>query len=182
MNLRRDRPGEFAMRPSPEPDLRTETLDRLWAATRPAPPTPEQMDALWAGAARELDRIEAAGTAPLVLPTRRRRAVAWVALAQAAVILIAVGFALTDRGSTAPRRPEAVPTPGPALVAAHQPPEPTAEAPVAKLEVGFYEAAFVRIGSKGWHVDRLADPPAASSIPENTWHDFFNDAESMAKL
>jgi hypothetical protein len=107
---------------------RAAMLDRLWDATRPAEPSPEAWDAVWANINRSLESPaagrELAATAPASshpatpvkvfahpgnVPTqpanrpRMRRFVAiglMVGLAQAAAILIAVGLAWHDRPET----------------------------------------------------------------------------------
>ncbi len=95
------------MRPTdptvPPPSRSTLPSGSTGSGKRPAPPTRSAalLDALWARASAELDRIEAAGRSdqqPLVMPigsrgSQRRRIITWVALAQAAAILIAVGVA-----------------------------------------------------------------------------------------
>ena len=105
MNHRLDRSGEFAMRtqdpsnPTPHADASSARFDRVWAATRPSDPSPATLDALWAHASVELDRIaasrESGQVETRVIPfanrsTRRRRIVAGIILAQAAAILAAV--------------------------------------------------------------------------------------------
>ncbi len=62
-------------------------LDRLWEATRPAPPSAEAWDRVWAGIVERIDE-----PVPMVAPSRGRwAAVGLVLLAQAAAVLLAVG-------------------------------------------------------------------------------------------
>ena len=191
MNHRRHRLGEFAMRPdrnptTPNPESPTDRLDQVWAATRPPELSPATMDALWASATRELDRIEAArraGSATrdrLTLPTRARgrgrRVFMGIALAEAAVVLIGVGFALSRPASTNAPKPlspiaQTQPAPARARLAAR---------PVIEVAAG--QTLHVRIGDDGHHYDFLTEPSISSNLPEGTPHDVFNAMESMASL
>jgi len=81
---------------------RAEQLDRIWEATRPVEPSMDALDALWARATVELDRIPAPATLAFVPKARPRRwgMVAFVA-AQAAAILIGA-LVLLDRNAQKP--------------------------------------------------------------------------------
>ena len=175
MNQNRDRPGKAVMRPAqPNPSFpaqpgATDRLDRVWAATRPLEPTPALLDALWVHASAELDQIEA--TAPPVIPTSRRwssrrRVVAGVALAQAAALLVCVGFALL------PRRDEPV---GPLAL---NPPDRPASKPM--VVVGSEQTLCVRIDADGFRNDFLDQPPMFPTMADNTSHDFFDAVEIAA--
>ena len=190
------------MRPDPnhpplEPETPADRLDRLWLATRPSAPSAALLDTLWASAARDLDRIEASRSAgvarreTLTFPNRRRRLI-WtgIALAQAAVILIGVGIALTRRGN-----PE--PAPGPVVM--EHPPATVEVAPVASAEtsprqsvtglavlltvgVESHETLMIRYDDDGPEIKRVTNPVISSTLPEGTPHDVFNALESMASL
>ena len=189
MNHRQNRPGEFAMRPkrnhqTPDPDHSSDRLDQLWAVTRSAELSAATMDFLWAGAARELDRIEEARREGRATPdrltladrSRRRRVFVGIALAQAAVVLIGVGYALT--------RPTVSTDLGkPVLVdQALTTPTPTSLAVRPVIEVATGQTLHVRIGDDGPHYDFLTEPSVTSTLPEGMSHDFFNAMESMASL
>ena len=189
MNHRHNRPGEFAMRPewnqksAPEPPL--DRLDQALVATRPTELSAATMDALWASARRELDRIETvrkAGNATsddrLILAdrSRRRRVFAGIGLAQAAVVLIGVGYALT--------RPIVSTDPGKPALVAHPHPTPPSANPAARplIEVATGQILHVRIGDDGPHYDFLTEPSVTSTLPDGMSHDIFNEIESMASL
>lgn len=138
-----------------------ERFDRAWAATRPAEPSPELLDALWAQASAELDRIEAAGRSgshESLIPigrrrTRRRRIVVRIALAQAAALLVGVGLALMSRRG-----------------------EPV----VPVVVVGAEQTLVIRIDDAGDRVDFLDQPPMFPTMADHTSHDFFNALEIAA--
>ena len=191
MNPRRDRPGEFAMRPdwnsmTSDPDSPTDRLGQVWAATRTAELSSATMDALWASASRELDRIEAARREEKATPdrlriaerSRRHRIFAGVALAQAAVLLVGVGFALTrPNRANAPQQQVAVISPS-------VKPESTQATPAPRLviEVAAGQTLHFRFGEDGARYDFLTEPSISSTLPEGMPHDVFNAIESMASL
>ena len=196
----------------PGPNPAADRLDRAWAATRPLDPSPEVLDALWAHASAELDRIEAARSSPVIpfAPVRARRrrwVIATVALAQAAAILLAVGFAWNHRSGNAPR-----PTPVPVALTENRPPKllvrpevvTTIPAPqvvpvVASQSQQSGEAAvlpillmtgmvvvevdktlIVHINEDAHRVEQIDQAPMLPSMADNTAHDFFNAMESLA--
>ncbi len=148
-------------------------LDRVWEATRLPESSPGTLDALWTRAAIELDRIEVGrrsgsrGRQLRLIPIaqRRRRIFTWVALTQAAVILIGVGISLARRGE-----------------------EPTGPIPVAvqtpkiadPVDVGFDQTLLVRIDDDSHEVVLLDEPSASPSLADNSSHDLFNFMESNA--
>ncbi len=180
------------MRPLPnDPHLTPDpinSLDRIWAATRPDDPSPAMMDALWACASRELDRIEASRrpapnrTMSLALPGRRGRFIAWAALAQAAAILIVAGVLFTRRGHD--------PVPPPAIVAAPVrsavtpppvvPAPQLAATPGSILDVPVGQTLLKSMDRQGYTF--LDNPPVGHSIPDWTERDVFNELESRAAL
>ena len=167
------------MRPArPNPTFSTpldadQRLDRVWEATRPADPSPATIDAFWAHASAELDRIEAArgGGTRDVLPidsrwSRRRRIGAGILLAQAAALLVGLGLAWL------PRQGEPV---GPIAVVplALHPDKPI-------VDVGAEQTLFVRIDQAGPRYDYLDQPAMLPTMADNTSHDFFNAMEDAA--
>lgn len=196
MNQRRHRPGEFAMRPaSTDPDPRpdpTDILDRVWAATCPDDPSPAVLDALWASAARELDRIEAASGAStnpelrLSLPSKRNRAIVWVALAQAAAILIAAGVLFARRGEGPVPTPEvavrieAKPELEPVTPRLVGPPPQLATSAATVLDVPVGQTLLKSIDQSGFTF--LANPAMDRAFPDWTEHDVFNSLETLASL
>jgi hypothetical protein len=78
-------------------------FDQTWEATRPSEPTPSMMDALWASASVALEAQPAPATLRLEGLRHRR---SWLkpalVLAQAAALLLAVGFVLLPRGEVPP--------------------------------------------------------------------------------
>ena len=143
------------MRPE---DLKTSAnlLDHAWAATRPADPSPEALDAFWA---RASSRIE---VRPAKLrfhddrskPTGRRLrtgAIVGLVLVQAAAVLMAVGLR-------------------------------QAEAKVPRLETEVNQYAYVKIDEDGDAEESIHDDSSAvgPQMAQFTQHDLFNQAESMA--
>jgi len=194
--MRPDDCRELADHPTPEaiarhleacaPCASASRLDRVWEATRPAKPSPASLDALWASASLELDRLESArrpgapSRADRVIPIRRRRRfLAGLVLAQAAVILIGVGITLTRRADRPVETMEGAPSTSPTAldrpVVADADPSSTR----GVVDVGFDETAVVRIGDDGLRVDKLADASVFPSMAD-TSHDVFNALESMA--
>jgi len=75
-------------------------LDRIWDATRPAEPSMDALEALWARASAELDRIPAPATLKMTRPTRsraRRWGMVGLITAQAAAVLVGA-LILMNRG------------------------------------------------------------------------------------
>ncbi len=165
--------------PSPQAHAAAERVDRAFAATRPAEPSSLLLDSLWAQAAAELDRIDAArraGVSTSVMPigdrpTRRRLKTSLI-LAQAAAILIGAMILLHRRGSE--------PVGG-----AHSL-HPTALAksvPPAMVEVAADSILVFRIdGRNDARVERLDQAPMFPMMAEHTQHDLFNDLESQASF
>lgn len=166
------------MRPA-EPSFSSpaERFDRAWAATRPAEPSPELLDALWAQASAELDRIDAAGRSAShesLIPigrrrTRRRRIVVGIALAQAAALLVGVGLAVISR-----RGEPVVPV---VVVPAVQPVQPAGKPMVV---VGAEQTLVIRIDDAGDRVYFLDQPSMFPTMADHTSHDFFNALEIAA--
>ena len=155
--------------PNPDP---TPDLDRAWAATRPEPPSAEALDALWAAASRELDRV-AAAPMTLTAPRAGRSRPVGLILAQAAALLLAAGLVVARR----PAGPVAVvaTTPGPASV-----PSPARTPATGLVVVGVDETAVVRVEEDGHRVDRLAESPGFPALADANQHEVFNALESMA--
>ena len=154
---------------------RAARFDRIWDATRPSKPSPDAMDALWAGVSSALDERQAVPAGPKLRfeapARRRRRVVAAFALAQAAAILAAALFLFRRESVVEPQPPPRV---------AIAPMTPVATTVAVTVDVD--ETAFVRIGKDNeYRVDFRDDAPlfASSSMPDATPHDIFNAWESM---
>ena len=154
-------------------------LARAWDATRPADPSPELLDALWAHASAELDRIAAAPDAPTIPFDRarpgRRRALAGLALAAAALVLAGVAW------QRPARRVEVVVAPvvTSPVVAPPAPPVPAAR---GMVDVEVDKILFVQIDDEGHQVRQLAQTPTFPTIPEGTQRDLFDALESAAAI
>ncbi len=145
-------------------------LDRIWEATRPAEPSADALDALWAQASAELDARPVPDTIRFEGSTRRRRwATVAFGLASAAALLVAALPLLRVQAPQPIQIAKTVtpPSPSPALV---------------KVTVGVDQVAIVRIGDEGHRVEILDEAPlfASSSMADDTPHDRFNAWESMA--
>lgn len=169
-------------RPAP-PVPPADRLDLAWAATRPAEPSPELLDALWAHASAELDRIEAARGGDVIplderRPARRRRGLVALALAQAAAVLVAAGLAWHHRAAP-PRAVDLAEAPAAKPV----PSSPVAPPPEidAWSVVDVPDDTFVvyRIEDTGHRVEEHAQNPLPAGA---TMHDVVNAMESAAIL
>ncbi len=159
---------------------RAEHLDQLWDATRPAEPSPEAWDSVWASITQALPGAAepaAAGVQPsrngsgprIVAPpapapvasrprgySRRIAAIALVGLAQAAAILVALGLAWqTPPRSDGPRtpRPDVADNARPAVPVAIRVASPV------KVDVEIQEGRLMLIPASGasWAVADRAD-------------------------
>ncbi len=155
---------------------RASDLDRIWEATRPAEPSADALDALWAHASAALDARTAPATLRFEAPGRpRRRAALAFALASAAAVLFAASALFRDRAPDAPKVAD--------NQVASPPVRATAPPPsVVKVNVDVDQIAIVRIGEGGPRVEILDETPlfASSSLADDTPHDRFNAWESMA--
>jgi hypothetical protein len=131
-------------------------LDRLWEATRPAEPDGGSWEMTWAGVSRALDRDSAPDHAPLRLdpprPWRRSTLVAF-GLAQAAAILIAVGFLTSHDEAPAP-------------------------AELVNVEIPYGQPVLIRCDLPTFEVIELPDDENLGVVDSN--FDMLNDMEGMA--
>lgn len=119
-----------------------ETLDRIWAATRPEEPSADAFDRLWA-------KVSDRASQPEILPftpaaTWKRWSIALGVMAQAAVLLIAAILALrpTDRAQTVQIASLSSPAKG------HQTTKPSA--PVLHVyELALGTTIFVNLDGRG---------------------------------
>jgi hypothetical protein len=131
-------------------------LDRLWEATRPAEPTASRWETTWADVSQALDR--GSTPEPAVLrpgphrPWRRSTLVAF-GLAQAAAILIAVGF-----------------------FARHD--EAPAPAELVNVEIPYGQPVLIRCDLPTFEVIELPDDENLGVVDSN--FDMLNDMEGMA--
>lgn len=163
-------------------------FDRLWDATRPAEPSGESWDELWASVTARLD----ASPCPAVNGGRSTRvpnllqvppasagrgrvwrglaAVGIVGLAQAAALLIAVGVAWhgTDKPTPLPREGDSTVVVQNSTVGLDS---------VIDVEEG--EVPLIRPDGKRVRVDGLAAQDAPNGVDE--WYLFWNVLEPMAK-
>jgi hypothetical protein len=154
---------------------RSSRLDRIWEATRPAEPSADALDSLWAHASAALD---APATLRLEAPIRPRRwATVAFALASAAAVLLAASALLRDPAADPHKVVDNRIVP-PTVQVTNPVPAP----PVVKVSVDVDQIAIVRIGEEGHRVEILDEAPlfASSSLADDTPHDRFNAWESMA--
>ena len=144
-------------------------LDRTWEATRPADPSADALDDLWARASAEIDAREV--PAILKFPGRRRRIFVGLVAAQAAALLLAAGLFLLRRDAAGPIE----------LVEATT--QDAVEPGFLALDVEQDQASVVRIDkdlsfrSEKLDLSRLYDGP---SMPDDTPHDAFGAWETIA--
>ncbi len=82
--------GHLAVCPAcAEWSRRASRFDQIWEATRPAEPSMDALDALWAQASLELEGAKAPATLKFAQPDLRRRWTMVARIAQAAAILVA---------------------------------------------------------------------------------------------
>ena len=147
-----------------EASRRSDRLDRIWEATRPAEPSIQALDTLWARASAALDAPRSAVIPFEKAPARRGRwAVVAFFAAQAAAVLVAASFLFqNDVSRNDVNRVAAAP---PASVVADQ------DQPV-----------IVRIEDDAYRVETLDNSGhfARSWMADATSHDVFNALESMA--
>ena len=190
MNHPLNRPGESEMPSNPRPIFLlsdVETADRLstiWEATRPTPPSADLLDALWASASAELDRVQAQPVkvptpSDLIVPIQHRRAqrrfvFAVIALGQAAALLLAIGFGLSRQ----PVKPSPTVTlvlndvPIPVI---SKPPLAVSDATKSIVDVGVDQTLLIRITDGSHQVVMLDQAPIGAQF---TQHDFFNSMEN----
>ncbi len=146
-------------------------LDRTWGATRPADPSADALDDLWARASAEIDAREAPATLKFPGRGRRRRIFAGLVVAQAAALVLAAGLFLLRRDASGPIE----------LVEATT--QDAAEPGFLALDVEPDQASVVRIDkdngfrSEKLDLSRLYDGP---SMPDDTPHDAFGAWETIA--
>ena len=159
-------------------------LDRAWAATRPTDPSPELLDALWAHASAELDRIDAARAGAVIpLPERRsprrRRALVGLALAQAAAVLVAAGFAWNRQADQEPQSVALGDTPAGQVVVPS-----TVPGSRAIVDVEVDKTLVYRIDGPAHRVEQIDQSALAATAGRDvaTAHDVFDFFESEAIL
>ncbi len=154
---------------------RADRLDRVWAATRPADPSPDSLDALWARASAALDApapLRLVGPDAVRARSRaRNRGRGWaigvlaLGMAQAAALMV-ITLNLIDR-------PDG---PGPAIVAG-----PKASAVPSRVTAEVYQTLVVRFDEAGSpRVERLDETPVGYTLADATPHDVFSAVESAA--
>jgi hypothetical protein len=146
-------------------------FDRIWEATRPAEPSMDAMDVLWARASVELDALETPATLKFVRPDRLRRWGMVALVAQAAAVLVAT-LILLPRGGARP------------VEVAVNPPAPRKEPVLLDVRVEDDQLGVVRIDAKGkaprLDMQDLSRLYASSSLPAYTPHDEVSEMESSA--
>jgi hypothetical protein len=185
--------------------LRANQLDRLWKATRPSEPSSESWNAVWVQIVQSLERsipasdesIAAArpswnGSAAQVIaqaPRVRREpgsrswslgAIGLIGLAQAAAVLVALGFAW--RTSTRPLTRYAVQvTNAPASVSASPSGVKVASPVKIDWEIDEGRTLVFRAEGPGVRVDDLTSPEMAYGFDHglDLWYEMFNSAESL---
>jgi len=83
----------------------TPTLDRVWAATRPADLTGDEFDRIWAEVSRARDRDQGRPTLLPFAPRRRALVIAALGLAQVAAVAAFALFMLKPNPDPAPLTP-----------------------------------------------------------------------------
>lgn len=131
-------------------------LDRLWEATRPPEPAGGNWERTWAGVSRALDRASTLDLAPMrpggPRPWRRSTLLAF-GLAQAAVILIAVGVFSPHDG-------------------------PRVRAELVKVDIPYGRPVLIRCDLSRVVVVELPDDENLGGVDSN--YAMFNDIEAMA--
>jgi hypothetical protein len=170
-------------------------FEQLWQATRPIEPSPLMMDALWASASAALEAQSAPSTLRLEGFTHRR---GWLRpallVAQAAAILIAVGFVWVRKNQVEPEQVVITPIKNVVPVPTQNPQpiqnsdlEAFALFKVAKLDivVGVDESAFVRIPVDNKNpqvfISTVAPSPYSNALPTVTSFDLIRGLEVMAE-
>jgi hypothetical protein len=190
---------------------RAALLDQLWDATRPAQPSPEAWDSIWANinqalsspaADRELAAMHSssrpdtpskvfihsgpAHTQPANRPrTRRIVTIALIGLAQAAAILIAVGLAWHGRpGPAKQQNPQVARNPIPAPPRGPQAIRVSQAVIVAEIDIEEGHQIMIRVdGSESKLVDVTPPEMFYGGIVNNTRGsvEMFNAVESFSK-
>ncbi len=188
---------------------RAALLDQLWDATRPAPPSPEAWDSVWASINQALsspaaDRESAttpgsmrprilklltqespSHTQPANRPrTRRSLAIALIGLAQAAAVVIAVGLAWHGRPGPAKQQdPQVAQNPIPALPRGPQAIRVSQAVIVAEIDIEEGHQIMIRMdGSESKLVDVTPPDMFYGGIVNNTRGsvEMFNAVESFS--
>jgi hypothetical protein len=149
---------------------RAERFDRLWEATRPAEPSAEAVDAMWARLCHALDEAPALPSAhPASVRARWSWAIALVGLAQAAAVLLAVWLAAF------PRTPEIAKAPEPSQSAPAE--IALADEPI-DIEAG--QVVFIRIEDGKGSVVLPAFESLVANDSVDPGYDVLNAVEGMA--